>query len=69
MTNADAVDAEPAILATGFTNQQESVRDLFRSDVAYAIGPVWGFDHEGEIRNVWRRTTQQNLGSRLAGSK
>ena len=29
--------------------------------IADRIGPVWGFDDGGELRNMWRRTAQPGL--------
>ena len=46
------------VLATGYKNQQETVRALSRRRIADKIGPVWGFDEGGELRNMWRRTAQ-----------
>ncbi|MES2510398.1 MAG: NAD(P)/FAD-dependent oxidoreductase [Pseudomonadota bacterium] len=49
------------VLATGYRNQQHEVRILFGDAVAERIGPVWGFDDGGEMRNVWRPTAQKGL--------
>ena len=32
-----------------------------RDAVADRIGPVWGFDEGGELRNMWRPTAQDGL--------
>jgi hypothetical protein len=29
--------------------------------VAEAVGPIWGYDDEGELRNMWRPTAQPGL--------
>ena len=29
--------------------------------VADRVGPVWGFDGGGELRNMWRPTAQEGL--------
>mgnify|MGYP003693927285 CR=1 FL=1 len=49
------------VLATGYKNQQETARLYLGDDVAERIGPVWGFDEGGELRNMWRRTAQPGL--------
>jgi putative flavoprotein involved in K+ transport len=49
------------VLATGYHTQQALVRKLFGDDVAERIGPIWGFDAEGELRNMWKRTAQPGL--------
>jgi cation diffusion facilitator CzcD-associated flavoprotein CzcO len=46
------------VLATGYQNQQELVRQLLGDEVADRVGPIWGFDDENELRNMWRRTRQ-----------
>ncbi|MEU6701881.1 NAD(P)/FAD-dependent oxidoreductase [Pseudonocardia sp. NPDC046786] len=49
------------ILATGYKGQQELVARLFGPETAERAGAVWGFDDEGELRNMWRRTGQPGL--------
>jgi cation diffusion facilitator CzcD-associated flavoprotein CzcO len=49
------------VLATGYHTQQALVRKLFGDDVAEQVGPIWGFDEEGELRNLWKRTAQPGL--------
>ncbi|MBI3705092.1 MAG: NAD(P)/FAD-dependent oxidoreductase [Rhizobiales bacterium] len=53
--------AELLVLATGYKNQQDTVRAFLGDEIADAIGPVWGFDDGGELRNMWRRTAQPGL--------
>jgi putative flavoprotein involved in K+ transport len=53
--------AELLVLATGYKNQQETVRLYLGNEIAERIGPVWGFDEGGELRNMWRRTAQPGL--------
>jgi len=53
--------AELLVLATGYKNQQDTVRHYLGDDIADRIGPVWGFDAGGELRNMWRRTAQPGL--------
>lgn len=49
------------VLATGYSNQQEDVRRYFGDEIADAVGPIWGVDDDGEMRNMWRRTAQPGL--------
>jgi putative flavoprotein involved in K+ transport len=51
----------PRHVATGYENQQEFVRAHLGEAVADRIGPVWGFDDGGELRNMWTRTAQDGL--------
>jgi cation diffusion facilitator CzcD-associated flavoprotein CzcO len=53
--------ADVVILATGYYGQQEVVRKLFGETVADRVGPIWGYDSEGELRNMWRPTPQPGL--------
>jgi putative flavoprotein involved in K+ transport len=49
------------VVATGYESQQEFVRATLGNDVAKRIGPVWGFDKGGELRNMWTPTGQDGL--------
>jgi len=61
LTNGDVVEADAVILATGYQTQQEGVRALLGDEIADTVGPIWGYDDEGEVRNTWRRTAQPGL--------
>jgi putative flavoprotein involved in K+ transport len=55
------IEADLLVTATGYKNQQDTVRHFLGDDVAERIGQVWGFDEGGELRNMWRRTSQPGL--------
>lgn len=61
MKDGTVHEADLVVFALGFVPHQETVRSMFGDDVAERLGPVWGFDDEGEVRNTWRRTAQQGL--------
>jgi putative flavoprotein involved in K+ transport len=61
LRNGRIVPAELLVLATGYKNQQDTVRLYLGDAIADRIGPVWGFDDGGELRNMWRRTAQPGL--------
>jgi putative flavoprotein involved in K+ transport len=61
LRDGSVVPAELLVLATGYKNQQDAVRLYLGDAVADKIGPVWGFDEGGELRNMWRRTAQPGL--------
>jgi len=61
LRDGNIVLADALILATGYRSQQELVRMIFGDDVADRVGPIWGFDEEGELRNMWKRTDQEGL--------
>ena len=55
---------EPAdliVLATGFVPQEAVVAKLLGEETAKKVGPVWGFDADGEMSNMWKRTPQEGL--------
>ena len=54
-------EAELVVVATGYENQQETVRRTMGDAVADRIGTVWGFDAGGELANMWRPTAQPGL--------
>jgi cation diffusion facilitator CzcD-associated flavoprotein CzcO len=55
------VEADLLVLATGFEGMQHSVRKLLGDEIAEKLGPVWGFDQDGVMKNMWRRTSQDGL--------
>jgi len=59
--NEREIDADLIVLATGYENQQEGVRHLLGDDTADRLGPVWGFDENYVMRNMWQRTNQESL--------
>lgn len=61
LRDGSVVPAELLVLATGYKNQQEVVRAALGGAIADRIGPVWGFDDGGELRNMWRPTAQEGL--------
>lgn len=52
---------DTVVLATGYENLQGEVRRFFGSELADDLGPIGGFDEDGELRNVWRPTKQPGL--------
>jgi hypothetical protein len=61
LKNGDHVTADLVVLATGYQGQQELVRHIFGDTIADRVGPIWGFDEAGELRNMWKRTAQAGL--------
>lgn len=61
LKSGQVVPADLVVLATGFLPQQESVRQLMGDEIADRVGPIWGYDEEGEVRNMWRPTRQPGL--------
>ena len=61
LKDGSTIEADLLVTATGYKNQQDTVRHFLGDDVAERIGQVWGFDEGGELRNMWRRTSQPGL--------
>ena len=61
MRDGSVREAELLVLATGYKNQQETVRAYLGDAVADKIGPVWGYGDGFELRNMWVRTPQEGL--------
>jgi hypothetical protein len=57
----DTIAADLIVLATGYKPQEYLVRKLFGDEIADRIGPIWGFDDEDELRNMFTRTAQPGL--------
>ncbi|KAL2070126.1 hypothetical protein VTL71DRAFT_14806 [Oculimacula yallundae] len=54
--DGEEIQADAIIFATGYSNGRVRTRKIFGDDVADVIDPIWGFDEQGEIRGVWRRS-------------
>lgn len=50
------LEADEIIFATGYQNMRSQARLIFGDEVADKIGDVWGFNKEGEMRTIWRRS-------------
>lgn len=61
MKDGSIIPADLVVLATGFDNQQENVRRFLGDEIADRVGPIWGFDDDYTMRNMWKRTAQEAL--------
>jgi putative flavoprotein involved in K+ transport len=61
LVSGEVREASLLVLATGYESLSSDVARFFGPDVADEIGPVWGLDDEGELRNMWRPTAQTGL--------
>lgn len=61
LVNGEERQYDVVVFATGYRNQQEDIRALFGDGVADRLGTIWGVDHDGEMRNMWRPTAQPGL--------
>ncbi|KAJ9401895.1 hypothetical protein DTO282F9_1185 [Paecilomyces variotii] len=50
------LEADEIVFATGYQNMKSTTRLIFGDEVADRVGSVWGFNEEGEVRTIWRRS-------------
>lgn len=50
------LEADEVVFATGFQRMRSSVRKILGDEVADRVCDVWGFDEQGEIRGMWRKS-------------
>jgi cation diffusion facilitator CzcD-associated flavoprotein CzcO len=61
MKDGSVHKADLIVLATGYIGQKEAARRIVGDRITDRIGPVWGFDEEGELAGMWRPTGQPGL--------
>ena len=61
MKDGSVKQADLIVLATGYEGQAAAARRILGDEVGDRMGPVWGFDEEGELQGMWRPTGQQGL--------
>ncbi|MCW2758645.1 MAG: monooxygenase [Nocardioidaceae bacterium] len=61
MLDGTVVPADLVVLATGYENQQAAVRRFVGDEIAEKVGPIWGFDEDFELRNMWKPTGQDRF--------
>jgi putative flavoprotein involved in K+ transport len=61
MKDGTVQQADLIVLATGYKGQKEAIRPILGAETTDRIGPVWGFDAEGELAGMWRPTGQPGL--------
>lgn len=56
LADGTELEADEVVFATGYLNMRRAAREAFGDEVADRVGDVWGFDEEGEVRGLWRRS-------------
>lgn len=54
--DGDILEADEIVFATGYLNMRTQCRKIFGDEIADRVKDVWGFDEEGELRTMWRRS-------------
>ena len=55
-TDGTELEADEIVFATGYQNMRGTARKIFGDEIADQLNAVWGFDNEGELRTMWRKT-------------
>ena len=55
------IQFDALILATGYYTQKELVKRLLGEKVADSVGEIWGIGADGEMANMWKKTSQKGL--------
>ncbi len=58
LRDGSVMRCDVVVLATGFETMQEGIRAMLGDAVADRVGPIWGFDEDHNMRNMWKRTRQ-----------
>jgi cation diffusion facilitator CzcD-associated flavoprotein CzcO len=48
------LEGDEIVFATGYQNMRTEAGSIFGNGIEDRVGDVWGFDEEGEMRNIWR---------------
>lgn len=69
LADGTVLEADSIVFATGYLNMRTQCRAIFGDAVAEKVKDVWGFDEEGEVRTIWRRSGHKGfwfMGGNLA---
>lgn len=61
LTDGNTLPADLIVNATGYRNLQNALADRLGAEIAERVGPIWGFDENHAMRNMWQRTAQESL--------
>ena len=61
LKDGTTVPADLIVLATGYYPQKELVRRALGDEMSDRIGPVWGLGPDGELNNMYKRTSQEGV--------
>lgn len=61
MRDGTIVPADLIVFATGYYGQEELIRRVLGEEIAARTGQIWGYDKDGELANIWKRTLQDGL--------
>ena len=61
LKDGSIIEADLAVLATGYQNRRAEVAEQFGKEVADKVGDIATLDEEGEWANIWGQTGQRGL--------
>jgi hypothetical protein len=55
-SDGEILEADEIVFATRYLNMRTRCRKIFGDGIADRVKDVWGFDEEGELRTMWRKS-------------
>ncbi|KIJ18956.1 hypothetical protein PAXINDRAFT_166873 [Paxillus involutus ATCC 200175] len=55
------LEADIVVFATGYGDHRDVMRDICGPEVASKVGPIWGFDEDGQLMGAWRDCGHEGL--------
>ena len=55
------LEADEIVFATGYDNMRTTAKAILGDELPDAVGDVWGWDEEGEMRTIWRGSGHPGL--------
>jgi hypothetical protein len=61
LVDGQSVPADLVVLCTGYRPLEDGIRRYLGPRIAEKVGPIWGLNDEGFLRNMWTRTPQDGF--------
>ncbi len=55
------LEADEIVFATGYDNMRTTAKAILGDQLPDAVGDIWGWDEEGEMRTIWRGSGHPGL--------
>ncbi|EIW83441.1 FAD/NAD(P)-binding domain-containing protein [Coniophora puteana RWD-64-598 SS2] len=55
------LEADVVVFATGYGDPRDAMYDICPPEAAKKVGPVWGFDKEGQVSGIWRPSGHEGI--------
>jgi len=60
-TDGSTLETDAIVLATSFRSIRDTMRGIFGDAIIDQTSPVWGLDHEGELKGIYRPSGHPGL--------